>query len=602
MRHRQILPIECNVIVMNWAKLNFNKEIICWTILILFSLFCTLKMAHFCLSGEILNPDVSLYLISALKYAGIDYFNIARPEDLYYTPVISFLTSLIFRLGFVDKAAIIIVTSILCFLSYIGLYLFLKIRFNPLLSLAGVVIYGSTSVVIFNLCKGLIDIPSLSISIWALYFGILAIDKNPKYFLISFPLLVIGFFTKYTAGFILPVILLYYLMNREFIDNLYELFSDRTLLKSKIKDYLSSIEFKYIAISIMVSLILTIIICKTLILDFGGHLSFFQQSVNTFNMPNSDNAASVMISDKSYYLDSFQYILYYRQTLGPLFSNLLYGIFGISIVITIIKLIRNGKEENSASGLLKTRQYQISIILFVILLIGSFIGFKILENNMISNICFLGSVIFLHHILKNYIDEECLSSTLLYFAFFITYFIFISLYSVKTLRYALPLVMAFICIVVWSLDTIFTSLTYGLDGVKCKFKIDYSKLSNIILVILIVMFLVSTIAYIAPMKYEKSNTLYQEVLYKGYSNDLFDACNYIKDTDSDYHSKTFASFQHSSRTIRWYLNENVTVIQEKDPDLINFDNATYLILYENRTLNNYHLLRNCGDFNIYYHN
>lgn len=231
-------------------------------------------MAQFCLSGGILNPDVSLYLITGLKYAGMDFYNILNPEHIYYTPIISFLSSLLFRLGLVDKAAIIIVTSILCFLSYIGLYMLLKLRFNSLLSLAGVILYGSTSIIIFNLSKGLIDIPSISISIWALYFGIIAIDKDPKYFLIAFPLLVIGFFTKYIAGFILPLIFLYYFMNKNIVNCLDDLISDKTLFKSKFKQYIFSKELKYIVVAIFISLILTIIICKTLILDYGGYLTF----------------------------------------------------------------------------------------------------------------------------------------------------------------------------------------------------------------------------------------------------------------------------------------------------------------------------------------
>ena len=587
---------------MNNIRLKINKEIICWFILILFSLFCTLKMADFCLSGGILNPDVSLYLISGLKYAGMDHFNIANPKDLYYTPIISFLSSLIFRMGFVDKAAIIIITSILCFLSYIGIYLFLKTRFNCLLSLTGVIIYGSTSVVIFNLSKGMIDIPAMSISIWALYFAILAIDKNPKFFLISFPLLVIGFFTKYIAGFILPLILMYYMMNRDFIGNVDNLISDRTLLKSKIRNYLSSDEFKYIVISIIISIILTVIICKTLILDFGGHLSFFQQSVDTFNMQNN-NAASILIPDKSYYLDNFHIILFQKQNFALILSNLLYGIVGIAVIIVAIKVILNKKDENQKGNLFKTGHFKMILTaLFIALLIGSFIGFKILENNMISNICFLASILILHSILKNNMNEKCLSSTLLYFAFFGVYFIFLSLYTIQISRYSLPLVIAFICIVVWSLDTILSSLTHGLNGAKCEYKMNYSKLSNVILVILIILFLVTTITFITPMKYERSNDVYQEVLYKGYSNDLVDACSYIKQTDSDYHSKTFAAFPNSSRTIMWYLNVNVTVIQEDDPDLIDYDNSSYLILYENVTMNNYHLMHNCGDFNIYCHN
>ena len=124
---------------------------------------------------------------------------------------------------------------------------------------------------------------------------------------------------------------------------------------------------------------------------------------------------------------------------------------------------------------------------------------------------------------------------------------------------------------------------------------------NVISVILVIV-LISTLSFVVPMEYERSNDVYQEVLYKGYSNDLVDVCDYIADTDSNYHSKTFVSFLNSSRTIMWYLNVNVTILDEENPNLTDYDNSTYLILYENIQFNNYHELYNCGDFYIYYHN
>ena len=587
---------------MNWKTISKNETII-WLILLVFSLYCTCKMAFFCLSGGILNPDCSLYLISALKYAGIDYWNLARPEELFYTPIISFLTSLIFRLGLVDKAAIIIVTSILCFLSYIGVFFLLKIRFNSLLSLTGVVIYGSTSVIIFNLSKGLIDIPAISISIWALYFGILAIDKNPKYFLISFPLLVIGFFTKYISGFILPLLFLYYLMDRDFIISLDNLISDRQLFKENMMNYIHSKEFLYIIISIIISLILAYIICKTLILDFGGSLTFFVQTVNTLNINNFDSTGNLFNMDKSYYIDEFSKILFEKNAFRPLLTGLLYGIFGISIVVTIVNFIKYNSQIKDPKKLFKTKHFEkILGVMFCLSVFGMFYGFTVLLNNIFSNICFLASIIILHSLLKRHVDNDtCLKLTLVYFSFFIVYLIFLSLYPIKLPRYAIPLIVPFVCIIVWSLDTILNLLTNGFKELTCNINNSYSKKSNYLLIIILIIFLVSTLTFIAPMEYERSNNVYQEVLYKGYSNDLVDACDHILANDSNYHSKTFASFPNSSRTIMWYLKTNVTIIDEKEPNLVDYDNSTYLILYKDLDLNNYNKIKKCGDFNIYYH-
>ncbi|MGL6298742.1 MAG: glycosyltransferase family 39 protein, partial [Methanobacteriaceae archaeon] len=48
--------------------------------------------------------------------------------------------------------------------------------------------------------NGTLDIPAIAISIWVMYFTVLATNKNSKYFIIAFPLFVIAFFTRYTAG------------------------------------------------------------------------------------------------------------------------------------------------------------------------------------------------------------------------------------------------------------------------------------------------------------------------------------------------------------------------------------------------------------------
>jgi len=97
---------------------------------------------------------------------------------------------------------------------------------------------------------------------------------------------------------------------------------------------------------------------------------------------------------------------------------------------------------------------------------------------------------------------------------------------------------------------------------------------NVISVILVIV-LISTLSFVVPMEYERLNDVYQEVLYKGYSNDFVDVCDYIADTDSNYHSKTFVSFSNSSRTIMWYLNVNVTILDEENPNLTDYDNSTY---------------------------
>ena len=579
---------------MNFNGFNLNKEDwLCLAVLIIFSFICTAKMMLFCMSGCILDPDIALYLLSGLKYAGLDFFNVAYAEDLFYTPVISFLTSLFFRMGYVDKNAIIIVTSIFSFLGYIGLYSLLKRRFNSLLSLTGVIIFGSFLVVIFSISKGMLDIPVVSISMWVLLFAIMAIDDNPKYFLIAFPLLVIAFFVKYIAGFMLPLILLYYCMKRNIVDEFDCLLYDRTLFIEKLKGYLSSKEFKYIILSILISAILTAVICKTLILDFGGSLSFFGQSVDTFNGHDFSAAGINFDSNKSFYLDRITDILFGSSKHSHNLAKLVYAICAIGLIIKCITNLSKFKTKKSS---FKTKYLNKILIIFsLIFLFISFLTFKEIPNHMASNICLLILLTFIYAILQKFdFDNELLSLDFLFLAYFLINFIFASLYATKVDRYALPFIPPIVYFVILGLEGIVENINFkGLSRLK---------LDKIIPIILIVIFMSSTFSFIAPIEYDRSNDVIYALSYHGYKGDLTDACDFIINNDSDYHNESFASYYHHSRIIRWYLNVNTTILVEDDPGLADFDNTTYIIISGDVDFNNYHKIKNCGDFNIYRHN
>ena len=579
---------------MNFNELNLNKEDwLCLAVLIIFSLLCTAKMMLYTMSGCILDPDIAIYLLSGLKYAGLDYFSVAYPEDLFYTPVISFLTSLFFKMGYVDKNAIIIVTSFFSFMGYIGLYYLLKNRFDSLLSLTGVIIFGSFLVVIFNISKGMLDIPVVAISIWVLIFAIMAIDRDPKYFLVAFPLLVIAFFVKYVAGFTLPLILFYYCMKRNIVDEFDCILSDKSQFKQKLRRYLSSREFKYIVLSILVSLILAVVICKTLILDFGGTLSFFGQSVNTFNGYDFSTSGINFDSDKSFYLDRITNILFGSSDHSQRLAILVYGICAIGMAIKAITNLSKFKAEK--------RQFQtkhldkILIAVSVILIFISFLTFKKIPNHMISNICLLIAFTLVYSILEKFdFDNKILSLDMLFLTYFMINFIFASLYATKVDRYALPFIPPIVYFVILGLEGIVENINFrGLS----RFKLD-----KVIPIILIIIFMSSTLSFIAPIEYERSNDIIYAMQYHGFKGDLDDVFDFIINNDSDYHNKSFASYYHHSRIIRWYLNVNVTILDEGDPNLEDFDNTTYIIISGENDFKNYHKIKNCGDFNIYYHN
>ena len=111
-----------------------KKDLIYLTIIFIFSIFTISNMIQYYLVGGMYDPDKAIYLLDALKFAGMDYYNVCLPSDIFYSPVICYLTSLLFRLGLVNELAIFIVTAIFGVLCEIGLYVLFRFRFNSLLS------------------------------------------------------------------------------------------------------------------------------------------------------------------------------------------------------------------------------------------------------------------------------------------------------------------------------------------------------------------------------------------------------------------------------------------------------------------------------------
>lgn len=604
---------------MNLSEWNLNKkDKICIIILAVFSLIVTLKLLEFYMSGGIFNPDTAVYLISAYKYAGMDLNNICDVNDLFYTPILSYLTALLMMLGVDGKFSIYFVSSIFGIFGFFGLYFLFRYRFNQILSLFGTILFGSCTIVLLNFANGMIDIPGVSISIWMLFFGLLATDKNPKYFYILFPLSIIGFFTRYTTAFTLPVIFLYYLIKKDVIGLLDNYFSDRTLFKKQVICFFKSYEFRCIIFSLLISTILTILICKFLLLDYGCSLTFLQQSQDTLNINNANPNAINYYIHKKYYLEQlnsvslFGFHRSFDSTLTFLTFSILFGGFSIK-VLNIFKNIPFFDFFKSYKKEYKTKYLDLILIVSMILsILISFIEFKIFSNHLISNLFLLISFIIFFSLINRYqINKDIQSINLVMFSWFLIYFIFISLYPIKTYRYVIPLLPPFIYFVVYGLESILHTLSFDLDtfdSLKSKFcsgnnsNDDYLNWMNIFPVILIVILIISTFTFIAPWEIQDPivPTL-EQVNGKGYINDLINITEYIQETDPNYHSKDIACYYHHYRMIKFYLQTNVTFIND-DYKEIDLSNCDYVILNEKVRFDNYHKIYNCGDFYLYYHN
>ena len=200
----------------SWLRNNIQPLIV-----IVFSLLVTSALIYINSTSNILGHsyrDVFFYLIQALRFSG---YQINGYEYVYYlSPLVPYLTSILFRFGFVSEVSIFIVTGAFYLISIIGMYYLLKLRFNKNISCIGALLYGSLTINLIWAANGTLDIPSISLSIWSIYCFILAMEKDQKYFYLAFPLAILSFLAKYTGALIFAVFILYFLSKRDIFGNI----------------------------------------------------------------------------------------------------------------------------------------------------------------------------------------------------------------------------------------------------------------------------------------------------------------------------------------------------------------------------------------------
>lgn len=357
--------------------------------------------------------DVFIYLTNSLQFAG---YQIGKPSTLYLSPVICFLTSLIFRAGFINQIAIFAVTGIFFPIAIIGVYVLLRLKLSELISFFGAILFSSFSLMILWAANGSLDIPAIAFSIWAIYFTILAVDKNPKYYLLAFPIFVLGFFTRYTVGFILPLIALYILFNLDIFNHIktrLNLFTNKKLIFKRFKDLINSKNFKYFVIGIIIALILfsTVLI---VISRMGSDLTFITQ---TQDVVAGNKGSSI---DPGFKPDPYFYLTHFPNFLSseniefdgviPVLNNpsilsyftvvliLMGGLF--YILDNIKKKHEKNKEDNKKDKKQNEKNRNIKIILVIILSTIIILTYRGVSS-IISEILFLINILLIFNILNN---------------------------------------------------------------------------------------------------------------------------------------------------------------------------------------------------------
>ena len=503
-------------------------------ILTVFSIALTANYIIFNCNLGIYCSDVYVYLLNAVYYTGV---NIRSTGTIYLSPLICFLTSIFFHLGFVDKLAIYIVTGAFAIFGNIGFYILLRRYFNEMLSLTGCVIYSSLTLYLTWLANGTLDIPAVSMIIWTVLFTVMAIDDNPKFYKYAILFVILGVFTRYTVILILPALLLYYVYQKGF--------------------KVESEDFKEIKKGILIGLIIVAITLTALFIMGEGHFAASGQISNGISGAQGSKVDPAYNTDVSYYVSNFLNFISNSHTFihgNPVLENptpLSYAILGILIIGMGLWTYdhRRSLEKNDLIA-----------IGFFILAIISFTRI----SSVITTLLVLIGIYFLGKDGEH--KTECFM-----LAWIFSNLIFFSYYNIKVNRYLLPAFPAIIYFVLLSIDTI-----------NSRIKIN----RNIIPVILIALFIVQAFTFTFTFEPTKEFKTIEEV------------SDYIIDNNPDYENMLIGVY--NVRAYNWWLGSNLYPIESSDEDIIDSSNTTYYISDKVlRNVTNYTEIKNINNVHIY---
>lgn len=561
-------------------------------IVLSFALIVTISLIYINSTSQILGInflDPYFYLIQSLRYAG---YYIGGYEFInYYPPLIPFLTSLLFRLGFVNETSIFFITGIFNFIAITGMYYLLKLRFNEKYSAIGAIFYGSLSANIMWVANGTIDIPTIALAIWGVYTFILSIEKDQKYFYISIPLIVLTFFTKYIGGLIGIIVIFYILSKKDLFGN----------IKKYIKNGIGGL-----------------ILSSLIIIPFLAHYYINKLPLGFLNQVSDINAASLATTqnDLFFYLSHIPAFIFKQEPIiGALI--LLIGIFGLIGLMRLIYLkifkreLKNKKEINdnqirkiSLSILprfkFSSKFYYAFLIISITLIIISFISAgknSFMKNELILMIGILLFTICFNSIFSELIKREYTSFNydVMMFSWFFIYLVFFSTHPIKVDRYFSIFAPPFVFFIILSLEIIIKYIeNSSRSRLKIAKKINHinqkCKLTKIIPILFVLICLLTTTSYLTIDK------------HSSLVGDEKNMSVWIQENIRDYENQTIIATR--SPIFTWYLKSEVpfisyeTQLKEKDNILREY-NASYYICIDDRKIDNYKIIKNIGQVNLY---
>ncbi|MDO5824694.1 glycosyltransferase family 39 protein [Methanobrevibacter sp.] len=478
--------------------------------------------------------DVYVYLLNALYYTGT---NVHSTKFIYISPPICFLTSIFFRVGFVDKLAIYIVTGLFAIFGNVGFYLLLRKFFNEELSLTGTILYSTFSLYLTWLANGTLDIPATGIIIWIALFAIIAIRENPKYYEYLIPLIAFGFFIRYTTILTVPAFLLLYVLENGFKIN-----ADSR---------------KHIKKGIIYGIIFSVIILMPILLMGNGNFEVASQIANGIQGTSGSETDPAFNPDVSYYLVNFPNFISNSNTVfeaNPVLNSptvLSYAIFALLFVGAGFWLygheFKFEKKDAIAAaviliGILSFTRTS-SVVTTLLILIGMYLIGK---------------------------DRECKNGIFM-LGWILANAIFLSYYIVKVNRYILPTFPPFIFFIL-----------IAIENIQKHVKIN----KNIIPTALIVLFVIQAFAFTATFEPTDKYTSTEEI------------SNYIIDSNPDFENMTIGVY--NIRPYSWWLGSNTIGIPSNHQSDIDKSNVSYYIANKPMdNLTNYTEIKNIANLYLY---
>ena len=517
--------------IMDKIKNNLQESIL-FILLIIFLII----IAYFRLKIQLnIAPAYDSYdfLSNAALFAGKNIgYSALRP------PFLSFITSIIFRFEGLSINPIFYVDAIIDVLGAIGLYFFLKLRFHALNSFIGSLLYFTFPIILTYVGAGVADLPSISITIWALYFTFLAVKKDSRYFFLSFPLAMISFLTRYNQALIIfPIFLIIFV------------------------DWQNIKKHKNIIIGIILSLLIIIPFLIFFTLKYGNPLYPFTNFYGTSSGP-------VSTQNIDYNTDLFFYIKLLPFAMGNAALAIILIIAGV-LTFNWINLVRGKKNLTHIKKALKIdyKWRLLIIIITVAIFILSLGQVPYIISEILFFILCLGSFKLLKINSKYDLD-------LLFISWFVTFLIFNSVYSIKDVRYFLQIMPPFSYLLIRGLVLIENQI--GL--------IKQRKLTFYLAPLIVIIIIISTSFYLPSIltANEGNNNL---------DIDVASASHWLINYDPHYKSKVIYSDLWTNSG--WDLQTNVQMMPEFQNNQANMDLKDYTP--DSKACNNF-LVKNNAEY------